>query len=60
MSPEQLGIYAHTERVKAEIEAMKARNQLDALQGNYPSWGEDDFGEMARQLGNLATQAYNS
>lgn len=60
MTPEQLGIYAEIERAKAEIEAMKARNQLDTLQGNHPSWGEDDFGQLAQKLGDLAARAYNT
>lgn len=41
--------------VQAKIDGMKARLQLDKVQGEYPSWSYQDFERESENLKMLAT-----
>lgn len=60
MTPNQLSIYARIEQIKMQAEAWKVRNEMDLMQALSPSWHEDDFNELARQLAELSVEAINS
>lgn len=40
--------------VRAEIEGMKAYNQIKIAEGSVPDYNQVHFGELAEQLRNLA------
>lgn len=59
MNNQLLAIQCRMEAIKAQIEAMKAKNANCAHFRLAPYWTEDDFNEYARQLSLLAEEALN-